>query len=68
MDFADALHLASSLQTQQFVTFDKRMVNKTNAININHSIRLLAIPDNLKIAHEKINYRPIRDGRFTIRP
>lgn len=41
MDFADALHLASSLQSEQFVTFDKRMVNKANAINMNQSVRLL---------------------------
>lgn len=46
MDFADALHLSSSLHTQQFITFDKRMINKANAININHSISLLAITDN----------------------
>lgn len=41
MDFADALHLASSLQTEQFVTFDKSMVNKANTFNINQSVRLL---------------------------
>ena len=41
MDFADALHLASSLQTEQFVTFDKRMVNKATAFHINQSVLLL---------------------------
>jgi predicted nucleic-acid-binding protein len=41
MDFADALHLASSLPTEQFVTFDKKMVNKANAININQVVSLL---------------------------
>jgi predicted nucleic-acid-binding protein len=46
MDFADALHLASSLQTEQFVTFDKRMVNKANAININQVVSLLEVKDN----------------------
>lgn len=43
MDFADALHLASSLQTEQFVTFDKRMVNKATAFNINQTVILLEI-------------------------
>lgn len=46
MDFADALHLAASLQTEQFVTFDKRMVNKANAININKMVSLLEVKDN----------------------
>lgn len=40
MDFADALHLASSLQTEQFVTFDKRLVNKAQAVNVNHCVLL----------------------------
>lgn len=40
MDFADGLHLASSLQTEQFVTFDKRMVNKANAVNVHHCVLL----------------------------
>jgi len=41
MDFADALHLAGSLQTERFVTFDKRMVNKADAINVNQMVSLL---------------------------
>lgn len=41
MDFADALHLAGSLRTKQFVTFDKRMVNKANAVNVNQLVSLL---------------------------
>lgn len=41
MDFADALHLASSLQTEQFVTFDKCMVNKSSILSITQSVRLL---------------------------
>mgnify|MGYP000645029757 FL=1 len=40
MDFADALHLASSLQTEQFVTFDKRLVNKAQVVNVNHCVLL----------------------------
>lgn len=40
MDFADALHLASSLQTEKFLTFDKRMVNKAGAVNVNHCVLL----------------------------
>lgn len=46
MDFADTLHLAASLQTEQFVTFDKRMVNKANAININQVVSFLEVKDN----------------------
>jgi len=41
MDFADALHLAGSLQTERFVTFDKRMVNKADTINVNQMVSLL---------------------------
>jgi predicted nucleic-acid-binding protein len=41
MDFADALHLAGSLQTERFVTFDKRMVNKADAVNANQMVNLL---------------------------
>ncbi len=43
MDFADALHLASSLETKEFVTFDRKMVSKANAIDINQLVTLLAI-------------------------
>jgi predicted nucleic-acid-binding protein len=43
MDFADALHLASSLHTEQFVTFDKQMATKATSININQAVSLLKI-------------------------
>jgi predicted nucleic-acid-binding protein len=46
MDFTDALYLAASLQIEQFVTFDKCMVNKANAININQVISWLEMKDN----------------------
>lgn len=32
MDFADALHLALTMQTQGFATFDKRFINKAKQI------------------------------------
>jgi len=35
MDFADALHLASSLSAKEFVSFDKRLINKAIALNVN---------------------------------
>lgn len=41
MDFADALHLASSFQTERFVTFDKRLVNKAQEVNVNQWVSLL---------------------------
>lgn len=34
MDFADALHLASSLSAKEFVSFDKRLINKAIALNV----------------------------------
>lgn len=43
MDFADALHLAASLETKEFVTFDRKMVSKASAIDINQFVTLLAI-------------------------
>ena len=41
MDFADALHLSSSLQSKSFLSFDKKMINKANSIDINHVVELL---------------------------
>lgn len=41
MDFADALHLSSSLQSENFISFDKKMVNKAQFIKINHVVKLL---------------------------
>jgi predicted nucleic-acid-binding protein len=41
MGFADALHLSSSLQSENFISFDKKMVNKAKFIKINHLVRLL---------------------------
>jgi predicted nucleic-acid-binding protein len=34
MDFADALHLASSLHTKKFASFDKKLINKGNELKI----------------------------------
>lgn len=34
MDFADALHLASSLHAEKFVSFDKKLIKKANELNI----------------------------------
>jgi len=34
MDFADALHLTCSLSASEFVSFDKRLINKAIALNI----------------------------------
>ncbi|MFZ2727246.1 MAG: type II toxin-antitoxin system VapC family toxin [Methylococcaceae bacterium] len=35
MDFADALHLASSLHTDKFLSFDKKFIKKAINIGIN---------------------------------
>lgn len=34
MDFADALHLASSLHAEKFASFDKKLIKKANELNI----------------------------------
>jgi len=34
MDFADALHLACSLSADEFVSFDKRLINKAIGLNV----------------------------------
>ena len=34
MDFADALHLASSLHADQFFSFDKKLIKKASELNI----------------------------------
>ena len=34
MDFADALHLASSLHAEKFVSFDKKLIKKASELNI----------------------------------
>ncbi|MCP4398671.1 MAG: type II toxin-antitoxin system VapC family toxin [bacterium] len=41
MDFADALHLASSLDVQGFATFEKKIQKKALALQIPHNITLL---------------------------
>jgi len=41
MDFADALHLASSLQVEAFATFEKKIFKKAEKLNIAHQIILL---------------------------
>jgi len=41
MDFADALHLASSLETSGFSTFDKALVNTAKRINVSQMLILL---------------------------
>ena len=33
MDFADALHLAGSLHTDKFVSFDKKLIKKATSFN-----------------------------------
>lgn len=34
LDFADALHLASSLQADQFVSFDKKLIKIATELNM----------------------------------
>ncbi len=41
MDFADALHLASSSDLTAFATFDKKIVNKANKLNISPQVIIL---------------------------
>lgn len=41
MDFADALHLASSLEVQGFATFEKKIQQRASALQISHNIILL---------------------------
>ena len=41
MDFADALHLASSNPVKGFATFDKRISHKAQQLHITHQIILL---------------------------
>jgi hypothetical protein len=41
MDFADALHLASSLDTEAFATFEKKISRKATKLNIPHQVILL---------------------------
>ncbi len=42
MDFADALHLASSLDLKGFATFDRRISDKAKQMNITHPVILLS--------------------------
>lgn len=42
MDFADALHLASSLDTEAFATFEKKISTKATTLDISHNIILLS--------------------------
>jgi predicted nucleic-acid-binding protein len=41
MDFADALHLASSFDVQGFATFEKKIPKKASTLHISHNITLL---------------------------
>ncbi|OAD19811.1 PilT domain-containing protein [Candidatus Thiomargarita nelsonii] len=41
MDFADALHLASSYDLTAFATFDKKLSNKAALLNISHKVIFL---------------------------
>ena len=41
MDFADALHLASSPETAGFVTFDRRLADKADKLSPRQKIILL---------------------------
>jgi predicted nucleic-acid-binding protein len=41
MDFADALHLASSSELTAFATFDKKISNKANKLNLSPQVILL---------------------------
>ena len=38
MDFADALHLACSLHTDKFVSFDKKLIKKALSLNIDMNL------------------------------
>jgi len=42
MDFADALHLASSLSLKGFATFDKKIADKSEQLNINEYVIFLS--------------------------
>jgi len=48
MDFADALHLASSSNLTAFATFDKKMSKKGDKLNISPQVIFLPIKKNLK--------------------
>jgi len=41
MDFADALHLASSFDFKAFATFEKKISSKAAKLNITHQVILL---------------------------
>lgn len=41
MDFADALHLASSSELTAFATFDKKLAKKSDKLNISPQVILL---------------------------
>jgi len=43
MDFADALHLVSSLELEGFATFDKRIAKKATLLNISHKVILISL-------------------------
>jgi predicted nucleic-acid-binding protein len=42
MDFADALHLSSSLNASGFATFDGKVAKKATLLNIHHPVILLS--------------------------
>ena len=43
MDFADALHLASSFEVEGFATFEKNIRKKAVKLNISHPVILLPV-------------------------